>query len=129
MQRRRFGRPAERSRLRARQPVHVRATQRQALRRFHRRARGARERSRRHAPVEVGAEGRRDDRPDRGRAQQAGHARDGVVDARGDSRLVLGARQHRRRERRHGHSEPEREHEQAWQDFGHIPGPQTHQLK
>ena len=71
--------------------------------------------------VQRGAEGARDGRADRGGAEQAGDARDRVVDARGDPRLGgLRAGEHRRGQRRDGHREPEREHEQAGEHFGDV---------
>jgi hypothetical protein len=75
----------------------------------------------RQAAVERRAEGGRHGRAERGRAEQPRDARDRVVHARGDTRLLLARPgEHRRRQRRDRHRQPQREHEQRGQHFGDV---------
>ena len=61
--------------------------------------------------------------PMRGDAEQAGGARDRVVDPGGDPGVLLvGVGEHRRRQRRDGRRQAEREHEQRGQQLGEVVG-------
>ena len=109
--------------------VDVRLPERQPLGFAHGRLRGAAEGSVPQATVHRGGERRGDHGSDGGRSQQPRDARDRVVDARGDARLVLGAREHRGGQRRDGHRQAEREHEQRGQHFGDVVGLHAHALE
>ena len=66
------------------------------------------------------AEDRGHHRSDGGGPEQAGDAGHGVVDRRGDPGLPLRAGEHRRRQRRHGQRQAEREHELGREHVGDV---------